>query len=276
MSFFEEWIKKTIVFNTEISNIENLLKKHYCYPKSIYGDIRANFLNWKLRQTSISFESFLLNSGIQDIINKANDNIEISLIEFLRYIEYVNAILRFWCSSNPFYRCDNENFIAVNQNIDIILDKINFDLKWIGNDDSAYAICIEKDFKARYAAEAVNDSNISEQIFLFNHHSLKGNLFDKAIILSRLYMVLEGIKTNLTSNNLGYICQELGHLSDKMNVRHKPKGKEVLVVNNMTEEEIEKIYDRMFKTYLIAIILDDYLKNDKVFLESVRAKFSVN
>ena len=107
---------------------------------------------------------------------------------------------------------------------------------------------------------------------MYNHHSLKGNIFEKAIIFSRLYMHYEGMKSNFKRNNLKYLFDSVSELSDKMNVRHRPTKKEELIISGFTEEEIEKIYDQIFKEYLTAIILDDFLKN-RNFLNEIRKKF---
>ena len=274
MSFFEEYLSKEIDFGDEINKIEYLLKKQYPVFGSIYGNIDGKFLTWKLRRTCVSLKEFMNDSEINKVITKAKTGENIQLHEFLDYIEFVSTIERFYGMGSPYNGVNYDAMRALDDNLEIVLNKINFEVVFVGqNFEDSYAKCIEKDLRVREAAEIVEDKNIAEKVYLYNHHSMKGNLFEKAIILSRLYMNFEEYRKNLENNGFKDMCSVLGHLSDKMNVRHKPNAKEGLVISGFTEQEIEQIYDRMYKDYLSTIILDDYVKN-KSFLKDVSKKFN--
>lgn len=273
MSFFEDYMAREIDYSAEISNIENLLDDRSKCNTSILSEIADHFLQWELRGTSVNLKGLAKQSGLIDIIEDAMQGDGVEFNEFVKYLEFVYALVRFYSCIRDSY--GNYAIIsAIESNLNQILDKINFEVKWIGDDyESAYPICIEKNFKAREAAEIVNDNRLAEKIFLYKHHLLEGNLFEKAIILSRLYMYFEGIRGRLEANGFKGMCDNIGQLSEKMNVRHRPKNKEELVINDFSSQDIEEIYDKLYKSYLAVIVLNDYL-DDKKFLEDTRKKFS--
>ena len=66
------------------------------------------------------------------------------------------------------------------------------------------------------------------------------------------------------------VCQIIGELSDKLNVRHKPNNKEEIIIKELSIEELETIYDKLFNAYLTAIVTSQYISEDKKDLEKIK------
>lgn len=270
MSFFENWLDREINYNEEIKNLEYLLNKLvYQNLNSLEYYLGNNFLKWKFRNNTTSLDDFKMKSGISSTIDLVNKGICINIDYFLDYIEFLYTLL-----GDLHNIIDNGHDVvkSIYQNLNSILEKINFKVIWIRRNGGEFAQCVEKDFKVRESVDIVKDENLAERIFMYRHRSNQGNLYEKAIILSRLFMYYEGIEKNLKSNNLTKMCDFIGTISDKLNVRHKPNNAEQLVIDGLSKEEIEKCYDKLFNTYLSAIILDDYYK-DKKDLDTIKRLF---
>ena len=277
MSFFEKYIAKELDFSEEIDNIETLLLKPDDDYYSIYSQIDEDFLlcDKNLRRTAISLEDFKNKTGIQYIINKIKGRYIISFDEFIEYIEFVKTLLNEFNCLTAEYRFNLKYVKAINENIETILDKINFQIIYIKISGSSYfARCVEKDYKVSQSAELIDNENLAEKIYMYNHHSLKGNIYEKAIILSRLYMHYEKNLKKEIKNINSTLDNEITEISNKLKIRHdKPKSKENIVVGNMTNEELEYWYDQVYALYLRDIILVENLKI-KPDLEKLRKRLN--
>ena len=184
MKFFEKYLEREINFAEEIDNIWQLCKRHDEYGKSIYDEMNRYFLDWNLRNRCVKLTNYLSISGMEKTIQKAKDKETISLDEFFEFIEIVYS----WM----YFLVIKDEILGTHQylldNINKTLDKLNFEIVFIDLEQLRYPICIEKDYKVFEASEIVNDDKLSEKIYLYNYRQNKGNLYEKAIILSRLYM----------------------------------------------------------------------------------------
>lgn len=267
MSFFEDYLNKNININEEIKNIWHLFKQ---YPNSqgltLYDCVNQNFLNWELRNGCIKLTRFLELSGINATIKKSKSTQSVSIDEYMHLIE----ILVSWFDCFTFKSGNMELVIHIMTNINRVLDKLNFEIIRIKLNNMKFPKCVSKDIKVLKSAEIVKDENLAEKIYMYNHKENKGKIYEKAIILSRLYMYFEGIRKVLSNNNYGTMCQLIGELSDKLKVRHKPNNIEEIVINELSNTELEKIYDKLFNAYLTSIITHHFICEDKKDLESIK------
>lgn len=267
--FADKLLEKKYNYSKELLKIEELLKKDGIY--SINSTVNSNIPEWKKRNTCLTLQELRSEKQIDKIIVLANNvflnpNIECEFLDyFIYYCEFVINIINI---PNVFNSCINYASIIVN-NIKTILDSIN---KQINNIDGCYYI-IEKDAILREAVEVVQEKyNLGEDLFLYRHQSNSGNLIKKADILSRLYKYFETyLEKQLKSNNLSKLASDIGYISDKMDIRHAPKGKEIILLNNMSAIEQEKWYDTAFSLYLYAIVLKPYI-NKEVSIDELKQK----
>lgn len=269
MKFFERFLNQEFNLNEEICNIDYLFNHDQSFDTPIVSTIKARFLQWPLRKTCVKYSDFAEKSKLNDIVEKAQKNIEVTIDEYLDVVEIVMSLLQYFYNDVK----DKKSYRPLIDNILNVTEALNFDIKFVNTLNHAqYAIFIPKDIKVLEAAEIVEDDNLSEKIYLYRHRKLNGNIYEKAIILSRLYMYFEGIRKTLEQNNFGSLCTSIGELSDKLKVRHKPKGYEELVVEELSKEELEEAYDKLFDSYLAAIVISQYI-NDRDYLEILRKKF---
>lgn len=268
MSFFEEYLKRNVNFAEEVQNLYILITRGSRNSPALLQIAENYFLEWPLRGTAVTLHDFLKISGMGEIETKAHKNEEITLEQYLLMVEIVLSMV------NYFYKKLNKyTIVPIYENVVKVLSKINYETVNVNFDNrTEYVKCIEKDVVLFEASEIINDNNLSEKIFMYRHYSLKGNVYEKAIILSRLYMYFEGIRNSLVQNGFTTLCKTIGELSDKLNVRHKPNAREELVIKEFNNKELEYAYDKLFDTYLSVIVLNRYIK-DKDYLEKLRSKF---
>ena len=134
-----------------------------------------------------------------------------------------------------------------------------------------------KKWKVSNAAEIIQDTyNLGEKIYLYNHHSLKGQLFEKSDILCRLYKVFEsGKESMLKSNQFTTLASDISFLSDKLDVRHAPNKQQKILLAGFTKEEQECWYDDLFNLYLNMIILCEHIEKRKDIKELSRKLSSI-
>ena len=92
---------------------------------------------------------------------------------------------------------------------------------------------------------------------------MKGDLYEKADKLCRLYKYFENISNKLKNNGYTSLVSDIGFIAQKLDVRHAPKGKEITLIKGLKQNEQEKYYDTLFNLILSAIILENCIVNGK-------------
>ena len=259
-AFIENLLERKYNFNDEILAINRLftMVKYY---ESIKTHCSKKFLSWKHRNNFISLSDMCDSLGISDIEKKAKNKLQQNTLEdLIVYCEYITNIMNI---SNDFI-LNRDNYFAesIKQNIRNILNCINYEIRYFKSED--YFKILEKDWQVTEAAEIVQDDhNLGELIYEYRHHSLKGKLYDKADRLCRLYKYFEGIAGKLKSNQHANLASDIGALCDKLDIRHKPSKSEKIVIDGLTQEELENWYDELFKLFLQAIIISDFIDKRK-------------
>ena len=145
------------------------------------------------------------------------------------------------------------------ENIENILEVYNYKIEKLK--DKKMLIIVPKLYEIELTVNIIREPNLCENIIMYNHYSNKGNVFNKAIILSRLYMYYENKLEKVIKNFNKTLNEEITEMSNKLKIRHdKPKTKEEIVVANMSDEELESWYDKLFSMYLRTVILEENLK----------------
>ena len=261
--FLETLVQRDYNLAAEITAIEDLLHR-IIRNDSIKSWFSKKFLEWPHRNNYVSLNAFLLETGLEKIVENSDREEAISLDDYLYYAEYVINML-------PYLR--NDLFItytkAITANILNVIGRYNFEI----HDDrrGGYHI-IEKDVLVLEAAEIAQDSyDLGRSIYSYNYRDMSGDLYAKADILCRLYKYYETIESQAYSYGFKTLADDVAHLSNKLDVRHAPSKKQEIVLGSMTKKEIEEWYDELFRLYLSLIVLVDY-KNQRKDINELKSK----
>lgn len=260
-SFIEQLINRKYNLSDEILTIEKLLREDYYNNPSLYLLIDSKFRKWQHRNNLISLNDLYIKTEINNILKNAKTN-KILIDEYIYYAEYIVNILNI-VSFNDLYSCNQANWTSIKENLFHTLSQLNYEIKYF--EEENYFKILNKNWKVSEAAEIIqNTYNLGEKIYLYNHHSLKGKLFDKADILCRFYKVFEDGKEHLLkSNQFTALASDIGFLSDKLDVRHAPNKQEKILLSGLTNKEQEQWYDELFNLYIDMLILCEHIEKRK-------------
>lgn len=268
MGFIEKILSRKLNFSEEIKSINDLMTESWWSRISIEEAAEDNFKNWKHRRTFITLSQMKTTMGISDLIKRAcSGHHYIEQNEFIYYAEYaINTyVIGLRWAEHP-------NKEVLFKNVINVLDYCNYEIKWLDNDE--YYVIIPKNYEINLSVNIIREPNLCESIIMYHHHSIKGNIYEKAIILSRLYMYYENKLEKVIVNFDKTFHNEIKELSNKLKIRHdKPNTKEEIVVGNMTNVELEGWYDKLFALYLRAVILGENSKI-KPDLEELRKRLN--
>ena len=259
MGFMEELINRKFDLKEEILSLNKLLNEEsnksylgeYC---SIEEVVEHNFRKWFYRNNYINLQQMKEGMRLTSLLKRLRGDFGATTEEYINYAEYVMNICSF-CSQY----FDHDNIELIHNNIENVLDYLNHKIEVIKDKD--LIVIIPKSYEVEYTVNIIREPNLCENILLYNHHSNKGKVFDKATILSRLFMYYENKLEKVVVGINKTLDLEIGELSNKLKIRHdKPNTKEEIVVADMSDEELEGWYDKLFALYLRTIILVDNLK----------------
>lgn len=262
MSFMNDLINRKYDISEEISTINDIItclvdveyKERYI-ALNIENIANFKIKDWKHRANFISIKQLKDKMGITGLIDRAKSHsFNMQIDDFIKYAEYVLNI----CSLCD---CDelNENIKLAIQNIKNVVEYYNHSIVHLDKED--YYVIIPKSYEVPLAVEIVKEVNLCDDILKYSHYKMKGDIYQKSIILSRLFMYYEHNLEKKIKNINSNLNHEITEMSNKLKIRHdKPESKESIVVSNMTDEELEYWYDQIFALYLRAIILVENLK----------------
>ena len=255
--FVDELLNREYCLSKEIAAIETLfLKKSGGY--SLYEYASARFLNWELRNNYVEFDDFFSETGLEDIVDRSENDEDISLEEYIYYCEYMLNIL---CIPDV----GKQRFAKpIVDNIMNVLTKLNYKLHQSGK---VYHI-IENDILVSEASDIVQANyDLGEGIYSFNYRETKGNIVKKADILCRLYKYIEGITPRAKQYGFETMLDDIKDLMNKLDVRHAATAKQAAVIEGMNESDYENWIDELFRLSLSLIVLVDYKAKRKEIKE---------
>ena len=100
---------------------------------------------------------------------------------------------------------------------------------------------------------AADNAQLADDILTYKHHSLKGNLKEKAAILNRLNIESES-KWEKVLKNRGHatLGSDIGYIADKFGIRHAAKCKDSKVIAKFDNAKKEAWLDKLFALYIAA------------------------
>ena len=267
MNIFEI-IKNNYNIDRELENIKKLLEEKFlykvCYPdflgpqclfgKTTYYNIISIFdkylSEWKSRNEITSFDDFY--KRIAGAYNSNHNLYEYRHILVLEcYINVINFV--FLIIDKEGYKFEECKKNILDGNIDILLDHLNY--QKLFNKEMEQILLIPKNPEVIAVISDIENIEIANAIFKYNHYSLKGNIAEKRNLLIAIF---NEYNTYL-HNPVGGFAKEFKmatFLENNCQIRHNNKSgddkKEY--VSNMEDKELENMYDETYQLVLFCIL----------------------
>lgn len=224
--------------------------------------------NWKQRGAYLSCKEIRNDLDIVDyFVNESKiDDIMLSL-------EYIQNIL--YLIYKKVYNIYNyvfpKEFDLMLQNINILLEHLNCEIKIFENEEKV--ILIPKNPEATAVAE-ISSEDTALAIFMYNHHSMKGDVTEKRRLLYQISLEYE---TLLKKPIEGYndFFNKTNQLLNNLHIRHDNKTKDGNKNNviEIDDKELENWYDELYQLLLFCVLIHDNLeRKNRVadFLKSMK------
>lgn len=154
-------------------------------------------------------------------------------------------------------RVNEYDVYKIIENIEGLLEELNYKIEKI---EDRYVI-VEKDIVATAVAE--NNIDIAEDIIEYRRFNLKGEIETKKAIILKLADKIEPLRTKFKGTNFNTIMDDVQMFLNNLNLRHnnlEGKNKKEVVVN-MSKEELERWYDKVFDMILSVLQINEYIKD---------------
>lgn len=244
-------------FNKIVMNLHN--QKDTClsfdgYYDSFIGMINEDlFLTWKYRDTFLSVEEYLEHIGVSsDVLSGI---FKISAEKFLYYIEFIlNMAL---LSQKKSESTIDQKVYAVLQNINIILEKMNYQSE-IVNDDKVIIIKRNEDVDSIIRTIPESKKNV---LLEYNDFRNEDDIETKKSLLKILDLYIEENKGKIKSLD-SKLYDTIGTIVNKMGINHPIKD---FPFNTLKESDLLIWYDNCFLLMIHAIRSIDIskIKNDR-------------
>lgn len=228
----------------------------YCHKRCSLAEFINNTyfrdLEFRGRYTSVY-------SMMKDLkLDVASDNID----DLFVFCEFLTAVMQTNVSKGSI--CDSQ-CTAICQNIKNILDKTNHQL--VKDPQKDRSIIVEKSKTASLAAQIVEDDKISFELLEYNHYALRNDLSMKRKILTSIGAYIEPVLKDNILQGSGYkdLESNAGFLLNKFHIRHNNKeGKTAQdYIVSISDEELEKWYDRTYDVLIQVIITNENIAIEK-------------
>jgi len=236
---------------------------------SIHDFANLFFNQWSGAHTHIDIDTFIAKLNNDDFYSITNyDNLILIIGKKLETVAFGNAEFFYniymFCIEKVF-DCAKENgdeakeyytdlFLKFKYNIGILLDHISARVINIG--EHKYAI-IPNDEVVSAVVEGVEDEGTSKSILIYNHFSMRGNLDEKATILRKLFLDVDGRAQRSEAT------EDFRFIVNKADIRHNNADSKQgnVITTGMTSEQIEDLYDMTYRLYIMGKLADEY-KNE--------------
>ena len=260
-------INKIMVLYNKISIRGNSYADNRSYSIEKFFETKI-LPNWKQRGAYLSCEEIRNDLDIVDYFVNASkiDDIMLSL-------EYIQNIL--YLIYKKVYNIYNyvfpKEFDLMLQNINILLEHLNCEIKIFENEEKV--ILIPKNPEATAVAE-ISSEDTALAIFMYNHHSMKGDVTEKRRLLYQISLEYE---TLLKKPIEGYndFFNKTNQLLNNLHIRHDNKTKDGNKNNviEIDDKELENWYDELYQLLLFCVLIHDNLeRKNRVadFLKSMK------
>lgn len=228
------------------TSIQELISMHFLEP---------DYMN--IRKTCFSLEEFNKKYNF-DFTKKPEDFDEQNDMDyFISFFEYVYNLISPMTILAIITMHYNMNYMAY---ISDVMENIGYEIKQMDNS----FIFVPKDMVAFNVSESeVLPDSLSYKVIEYNHHSLRGNIEGKKEILLKFAHTLESQRTELKSCNKN-LESELFTIFNNCNIRHNNvdencKSSYNSYIAEISEKELEEIYDETYQMCLLAFMELEHL-----------------
>lgn len=230
-------------------------------PYSLYGLANIYFYKWPYSGTCLSLDEYIDIVGLynSDNINNA-DSHQITDIVFHNLEFYINMMdLIDIIVLEKFGKHSLFSGVIKNQRIKIFVQIIDNLLEVISAKkieiEPHKFIVVANNEEAVAVAEISKNNQISIEVLRYNHFKVKGDISAKRNILIALAHDFE--KDRKKSNNKA--GEDFFFIVNKSNIRHNhEKNPDSHITTNMSDDEIEEVYDLAYRLYLTAKLNHEY------------------
>ena len=214
-----------------------------------------------IRKTCFSLEEFNKEYNFDFTKMPADFDEQNDMDYFISFFEYVyNLIFPIFKIITEYY---NINYIIY---IYDVMKNIGYEKNYVDNS----FIFVPKDMVAFNVSESeVLPDSLSYKVIEYNHHSLRGNIEGKKEILLKFAHTLESQRTELKSCNKN-LESEIFTIFNNCNIRHNNvdencKSSYNRYIAEISDKELEKIYDETYQMCLLAFMELEHLnKKEKI------------
>lgn len=275
-SIFEESKNLSLNYNQEVARIETLFSEETTigiYDQLSYGSYpqftieqyvnERAFREWKHRERFLNIHD--MRTALH--IDKNDLKKEVSLDTILTYLEFIYnmiALQEKHFNEQNFFYSNPKCLKFLVENIENILDKLNYEIVPEGEDDDDLRYMI---VSKNSVANAVSNKyeEIRYKVIEYNKFSLKGNNERKKEILLALGDKFEPMRQKLEGGGYTSVAGNAGFLLNSINIRHNNSegGKRNEFAATITPNEQEKWYDVTYDVLLHAFLCSDYIDKKK-------------
>ena len=220
--------------------------------------VAANFmsLDKKLIGRCLSIEDFNETYGFCFVQQPKNFDVDY-LISFSEYV--TNLVYAYIRSSGCSF--NHEKLIDIIEHIRECMEDIGYELV----EKDSIVIYVEKNSAAISVAEIVGE-DLSYSILEYNHHRLKGDLISKKNILMKMAEDIEIERKELNNINKSF-TSDLFQLMNKF-IRHN--NSDNIYISQMSDSELEKVYDEIYQMWLLAKMKLEHAKRSGYISELIK------
>ncbi len=285
MEFFKKIISQEINLEKEYENVNILLQKQVCTEEftpriiDIISIVNKHFLKIDsyIRDGYSSINKFLYDH-FSARWNSRNYYGEKNYSDYFEVIyTFLEIIFEFNKQNNKQIGCNYDNsdieynavrdtLIAIFNNLNRIADKLDCEFKCIYNNGHIFYQLVRKKLAADLASINIAKSgcrdyqNYQNDIFKYLSVKNQGNLNEKNRILANLNKYVEFCKKDIGAFNS--IIKDITKITNNFGVHHYEGDTVKIDFKKIPENELEKLYDAVFETILLAIIATNYSKNN--------------
>ncbi len=255
-TFYELLASKDFIVYKEYKKLIDLFFVEQCAPIRSYLYPLSDYIECKyLRQMHFRGTALTFNDILSDIDLPKNSN---ELNDLYLLCELLTAVLIDDTVQDDSYIQEQGKTIIAN--IRYILEKTAHEYR---EDRNGNLIIVSKNNVAIHASEMVEDESVAFDLIEYNHFSIKANLAEKKKILSSVGVYIEPILRSRTLQNAGYktLESDAGFLFNNFHIRHNNKTglKAQEYIQKISDEELEKWYDRAYEVALAVIVINECL-----------------
>ena len=261
--------------NEEFEAIQKLFASKLIYAITNYGFRQENnsftleniadrhFCSWKNNCRAVNCSHF--RDKLNKIISKFTTDVEKMIILLEYYVNIIHFVVSLPIIQNKVCEFGN-NFLILSKNIDEFLEYVNYEKFF---EDDRILLIPKNPGVTKVAEITVNKYDnvvVANDILKYNHYLLNGNIEEKRKILYSISHTYENFLHNHKTNGYSKEFAMVSFLLNNYNIRHdnKTENRKRKFIADLTDKELETIYDKTYQLILFCILSEE---NDKIMKE---------